>query len=568
MAATKPADEAAAKSPPQLRVGLIVDSVFVSKYVYELADWGRHRDDVRITHALVQQARRETSSAKAWRLLKERSIPRLLRAVLFRLIQEVESLGLRISKPHEDHLAEFDLRALELEVVPLTPIVSKSGLVHRFAARDIERIKALELDALIRCGSGILRGDILRATEFGVISLHHGDNRINRGGPAGFWEVYFRQASTGFVVQQLTEELDGGNVLFRGSFPTQFFFLLNQASLYARANFYLKRTLRQIAAARSLPRAEEPFPYSNPLFKPPSAVRQLRYLSSLAGTVSRKAYHKFVAKKVQRWSVAYSRSDWKSTVMWRAIRIENPPNHFLADPFVVAHGDGDYCFLEDYDYGAGRACISVYKLDGSGAERLGEAIVEPFHMSFPYVFRHDSGLFLVPETCADKSIRIYECMSFPLEWRLKKIVMADVDAADSMIFERDGLWWLFTNIDTSGLDDYSSELFLYYADGPFSDVWTPHPKNPIYVDPDKARNGGLLWDDRFLYRVSQRQGFDVYGAGASINRIRVLNRNDYEEERLGLIEPNFFGKLQGTHHLHSNGNVTVFDFAERRRADR
>jgi hypothetical protein len=41
-----------------------------------------------------------------------------------------------------------------------------------------------------------------------------------------------------------------------------------------------------------------------------------------------------------------------------------------------------------------------------------------------------------------------------------------------------------------------------------------------------------------------------------------LSKDDFVEEELFKIEPNFFAGIKGTHHLHSNGRVTVFDFVE------
>src|SRR5438093_1187012 len=82
--------------------------------------------------------------------------------------------------------------------------IAKSGFVYRFSGEDIDKVKSLNLDLLIRYGSGILNGEILNSTKFGIISFHHADNRINRGGPVGFWEVYSKQDTTGFIIQQLT----------------------------------------------------------------------------------------------------------------------------------------------------------------------------------------------------------------------------------------------------------------------------------------------------------------------------------------------------------------------------
>jgi hypothetical protein len=145
--------------------------------------------------------------------------------------------------------------------------------------------------------------------------------------------------------------------------------------------------------------------------------------------------------------------------------------------------------------------------------------------------------------------------------------MDDVSAVDTTIFERDGIWWLFTNIDSINVGDHCSELSIFYADDPLTDRWTPHPKNPIFVDSLKARNGGILFDGDLIFRVSQRQGFDQYGAGSGINRITHLSRTDYQEEAVFAVERNFFKNLIGTHHIHSNGKITVFDYLEKVRVD-
>ena len=69
---------------------------------------------------------------------------------------------------------------------------------------------------IIRGGKGILTGKILNLCRLGILSIHHGNNEINRGGPPGFWEVFNKEPSSGFIVQRLTEELDGGDVYVKG----------------------------------------------------------------------------------------------------------------------------------------------------------------------------------------------------------------------------------------------------------------------------------------------------------------------------------------------------------------
>ena len=80
---------------------------------------------------------------------------------------------------------------------------------------ELARIQAHNIDVFIRLGFRILRGEILRSARYGVWSYHHGDNRVNRGGPAGYWEVMESALECGAVLQILTEDLDGGTVLNR-----------------------------------------------------------------------------------------------------------------------------------------------------------------------------------------------------------------------------------------------------------------------------------------------------------------------------------------------------------------
>ena len=140
-------------------------------------------------------------------------------------------------------------------------------------------------------------------------------------------------------------------------------------------------------------------------------------------------------------------------------------------------------------------------------------------------------------------------------------MMDNVSASDTMVFEKDGLWWMLTNLNPEGGSDHCSELYLFYSENVMDSQWVSHPNNPIYIDPLIARNGGILFDDDQIFRVCQRQGFDQYGHESGIYRITEINKNSYKEELISNIKPNYFENLVGTHHLHSNGNITVFDFA-------
>jgi hypothetical protein len=229
---------------------------------------------------------------------------------------------------------------------------------------------------------------------------------------------------------------------------------------------------------------------------------------------------------------------------------------------VITEGNRDYCFVEDLDYKTNRGCISVYELHKKTATPLGVALAEPFHLSFPFLFRFNSKIYMVPETSQNRDIRVYESVSFPSQWSLSTVLMSNLSAADTMIFEHNGLWWLFCNIDPLGFNNHCSELSIFYADNPLTQDWKPHAKNPVIIDPTKARNGGILFEDGKIYRVAQYQGFNLYGKAVSIHEIAILTPDEYLEKECCQIKANFFKKPKRTHHLHSNGHISVFDYAE------
>ncbi len=130
-----------------------------------------------------------------------------------------------------------------------------------------------------------------------------------------------------------------------------------------------------------------------------------------------------------------------------------------------------------------------------------------------------------------------------------------------MVFEHENRWWMLTNMSTPSNDDQAAALFAFYSDSPLSQKWTPHEKNPVVFDSDCGRNAGLLFsENKEIFRVRQRQKFNIYGAAFSIAKILKLSPKDYEEKEISSIQPDFFLKLKATHHMHSNNDITVVDF--------
>ena len=170
--------------------------------------------------------------------------------------------------------------------------------------------------------------------------------------------------------------------------------------------------------------------------------------------------------------------------------------------------------------------------------------------------------YMCPETGEIREIRLYKCTEFPLRWSFHKTLIKDVSAVDTNIFFFNDRWWLLTNIDSSEIGDLCSELHVFYSDTFDSDTWTPHAKNPVIFDSERARNGGFFRDGEKLLRVFQRQGFDLYGESMGIAQIKDLGMETYREEAVSRIEPRFAPKIVGTHSFSYDNGLLAVDFVK------
>jgi len=547
-----------------MKIGLLTNSKFVSKYVFDLVQWTVEQNNIEINHFVIQKSdlSYNESLKKVINLFKISSLKFFLRRMIYNLIIKFELILLKSFHVHNNHLKKYNMNQFIVNYFLIKPIILKNKGFFECNDYDRKKIQDLNLDLIIQCDFDEIIGNIINIPKFGVIRFNYGNRKINKY-PPGFWEVYYNNDSTTFKIQKLTEQVNEEIVIFEGKLQTQFFYLLNQAFLYTKSNYYMKEVLRKISLNKKLPEIKYKVLNQNSFFRKPTLFNNIYYLSSIFFKTVKKIFRKYLQKKRSRWGVAFSNQNWQNIILNKSIKIKNPVGCFLADPFLINKFNKDFCFVEEYNYKDNKAHIAVYELNKKNYSRLGIALKENFHISFPYVFEYQDKIYMCPETSINKDIRLYESIKFPMKWQLSKVLMNNVDAADTMIFSYNKIWWLFTNIDLSNIGDHGSELSIFYSEtGPITDNWEPHPHNPIIINSNKARNGGIIVKENILYRISQKQGFELYGKEFSINEILQLDKQNYKEKEYLTVKPNFFKNIVGTHHFHANVNYTVIDFLE------
>ena len=548
----------------KLKVGLIVDSVQVSRQVFNLVTQCNDASSYTVSHIIVYDFNSQVTFKKRVRKLfsSRQKFVRFLEGKFFSLILLIDNFLLGRSG-YAGYGTSHDLsQETSLTKLTLHPFVSPSGFVYTFPEKDIQMLREEQFDVLIRCGSGILKGPILDCPRFGILSFHHGDNAFYRGGPAGFWETYHGCPETGFIIQRLTEELDGGIVLQKGTFQTQWYYKLNQAFVLSRANSHLHYELEKIASARSKDIGEGiTGPYYNPLYSIPGFGVSIRYFCTIVYRISCKVMNRILGLRVY-WGIALGKGSVESAALWKARRIAHPKNVFIADPFLIKHDGTTFLLCEELSYKTQKGVIAAYKVTPNRhVEYIGPVLEEPFHLSFPFVFTYGDKLYMIPECYQSKQVRLYESVHFPTEWKLKKVIFENISAADPLIFKNGDLWWLFINIDPTGDGYHSSELHAFYSTDPIDGSWMPHTGNPIVFSSNGARNGGLLLRQNGTYlRIGQNQGIENYGRSLNMYEIQCLTPEQYSEKLLHTVEPNFFPKLTGTHQISAVDDLYAIDF--------
>jgi hypothetical protein len=239
---------------------------------------------------------------------------------------------------------------------------------------------------------------------------------------------------------------------------------------------------------------------------------------------------------------------------WSAI--PSPDGRFYADPFLwLGEPAQRHLFFEDFSYEADRAVIRHMRLDE--AADVGRVVLErPYHLSYPFLFRHQEQVYMIPETARNKTIEAYRAEPFPFVWVLHKVLMTGVMALDTTLYHDGTTWWMFTTLAEEGGSTWD-ELSLFFSDDPFG-TWQPHPMNPVISDCRSARMAGNLFRDASGRLVRPAQDCErSYGAALVLCEVVECTKESYRERALTRQSPP--SGCQGIHTWNVAGNTAVTD---------
>lgn len=556
---------------PPLRVGIMLDTWVVPAWIAHVIDLFQAAPFVEVSGVVLNRRAMEgdapVASGGAGGKLRRLLTGKIgLKGVLWSMYTQWDDRTFHFP---DDPFAPVDVHA-RLPSVPaivVEPVGKK--IVHRFAEPDLSVISGWNLDVLVRFGFNILKGDILNAARYGVWSYHHGDNRIYRGGPAHFWELYEKHLLSGVILQVLTEALDGGHVIYRTWSSTQHGISLrkNRYVPYWKASAFMLRRLHDLHERgwewlTSQPDWSEPVRPESKIYKAPSNATVAHFM---ARNVVRTATLRLTRSHIQEhWFIAFRQDRARFVRNTREIDttgfrpVMPPRGRFYADPFAVRWKGRDFLFFEDYIYAQERGIVSFVEVFSDGRVSAAETALErPYHLAYPCVFEHDGEMYMIPETMANRTVELYRAVEFPHRWELVRTLQQDIRAIDVTFHHQDGTCYFFATVVERG-EAYTDELFLFVSDS-LTGEWRSHPLSPVVSDVRRARSGGALFlRDGRLMRPSQDCSVR-YGYACVLNEVTKLSPTEYDERPVGTILPDWHPGLRGTHTLNSTETLEVID---------
>lgn len=236
------------------------------------------------------------------------------------------------------------------------------------------------------------------------------------------------------------------------------------------------------------------------------------------------------------------------------------PEHFtFADCFYAEHQDRHFIFFEEISADHPVGFLSVVEIFKDGRYTVPKPILKlDYHLSYPCIFQVKNQWYMIPETTKNKTIELWKCTEFPDQWEKQCNLMENISAADSTPFFHNGIWYLFTSTKRQ-CKKFGDRLDLFYTQDILNPDWKEHPKNPVCSGVLQHRMAGkpFIYQNK-LVRPSQ-DSIKRYGGKIQLNEILHLSPDDYQEQPLDKIKPDWNQNDDGCHTIHIEGRFVVMD---------
>ena len=225
---------------------------------------------------------------------------------------------------------------------------------------------------------------------------------------------------------------------------------------------------------------------------------------------------------------------------------------YYADPFVFEDGNDTYLFVESMNRYRGIATISVSQYQNGRFGKFKEIIKEPFHMSYPNVFKYGENYYMIPETSGSGQVRLYVATEFPYHWEFCKVLLENGNAYTDNTIE-----FIGDNVFFYAFYESKGERFveLYQLDFDNYELIRKESEKTIIND---RPAGNIICINGKKYRPLQ--DCDLYYGKA----IKIYSHNqDQDEKLIEYINEDCYDlnikRITGTHTINRSKHFEVVD---------
>lgn len=230
---------------------------------------------------------------------------------------------------------------------------------------------------------------------------------------------------------------------------------------------------------------------------------------------------------------------------------------YLADPILWEENGRAFLFVEVFPFSTMTGFLAVTELD-SEARPLGPlrpVLTRKGHLSYPFLFRHDGQIYMIPENAAEGHLPLYRAVEFPDRWE-ECAPLLGVPLQDATLFAHGGKFWLLGNESRSGSS--WDCLCAYHADSPLG-PFVPHAQNPLLIDARFARSAGPVFRHGEDPIRPVQDCLGGYGRGVHFMRIIQLDLHGFRQERISSLFPEGHGAVSGIHTYCRSTRFEAFD---------
>lgn len=267
--------------------------------------------------------------------------------------------------------------------------------------------------------------------------------------------------------------------------------------------------------------------------------------------------------RCEKWTISYRRRTGTRTLLDDTQAPFTPlPNswrYWRADPFLVEDNGKTWLFAELYDRLRLKGILACCELTDMGVGKWKIILDEPFHLSYPFVFRHDDAWYMIPESFNAGKLLLYKATQFPWQWE-RVSDLKDMAAVDSTIIQAPSGRYLIT----ARVIDRVGELVVMKMsdDLSLSEPRIISPKN----DPNVRPAGRPFYHENALIRPTQDHS-QGYGYGLNFMQVRRLDDEGFTEELLRKVLPkdvriSGVTKAEGLHTYNFSDLYEVIDHKE------